>query len=105
MSHVDPIVVRFHYKDLADLIFDATEIVYCSPNVHPEVADALVEAQSRSGASVRVLLDPSEWAFRNGFGEKKWPGNPGHHLYGCPGLPGHFSVSVVRSVWPSQVRL
>ncbi len=70
MTDPPALVCRLGYADLVDLILGATErVVYAAPGVHPELAHALVEARSRDEFAVRVLLDPSEWSFRNGFGE------------------------------------
>jgi hypothetical protein len=59
------------FKQYADLIHSARHsILYCSPNIHDEIAHALAEA-AKEQVDVCVILDPSEDNYRNGFGTIK----------------------------------
>lgn len=59
------------YKKLIDLILEAKKrVIYCSSNIHFEVATALSEA-SKKGVEIFVIIDPSEDNYRSGFGDIK----------------------------------
>jgi len=64
-------IFALDYQKLVKKILNATmRIYYCVPNVHEEVAHAL-EAAAERVEDIRVIIDPSEDTFRNGFGDIK----------------------------------
>lgn len=64
-----PFVSRLSYTDIIALIRQAQQqIVLCLPNIHVEIAKAVAAVAWRV-PDVRVILDPSEANFRNGYGD------------------------------------
>jgi len=71
-KHVqNEVITSFDYQRLVRLILSVRRrVFYCTPGIHEEIASALEEA-ARKGLDVKIILDPSEDNFRNGFGEIK----------------------------------
>jgi len=62
-------ILKSSFTTLCDIFFAAKKQVILSvPNLQVEVADALVEVQN-NGVDVKVFLEFSEQAYRQGFGE------------------------------------
>ncbi len=59
------------FNRLISLIFECTSrIIFSSGNLHLDISTALLEA-SKKGIKVKVIIDPSEQNYRNGFGDIK----------------------------------
>jgi hypothetical protein len=59
------------FNRLISLILECTSrIIFSSGNLHLDISTALLEA-SKKGIKVKVIIDPSEQNYRNGFGDIK----------------------------------
>lgn len=65
-------LTKLSFGVLKDLILDARKRVYFAyPSLHPEVATAIEERIKKDNCDIRIIIDPSEKNFRQGFGDIK----------------------------------
>ncbi len=58
-----------NYRRLVDLLLFAKErIILSLPSIHDEMAEALIDVKKK-GVDLRVIINPLESTFRNGFGD------------------------------------
>jgi len=63
-----PLVQTLDHRAIVDLILEADQhLCFCAPNLFEETAQALSEA-AKGGVNTQVILDPTEEAYRHGFG-------------------------------------
>ncbi|KAB2846513.1 MAG: hypothetical protein F9K42_11320 [Ignavibacterium sp.] len=68
----DHYLIKLGFSTLKDLIIDAQKRVYFAyPSLHPEVATAIEERIKNDNCDIRIIIDPSEKNFRQGFGDIK----------------------------------
>ncbi len=66
-------LIKLGFSTLKDLIMDAQKRVFFAyPSLHPEVATAIEERIKKDNyCDIRIIIDPSEKNFRQGFGDIK----------------------------------
>src|SRR5687767_13897788 len=65
-------VQTLYWKTIVDKISEATTAIYLTlPSVDEELADLLVTLKRDKKVSIKVCVDNSEDAIRNGYGEAK----------------------------------
>ena len=66
-------IVKLSFKSLNDFIWNAQKrIFYSYPSLHPEIALSIKSKfENNNNLDIRVVIDPSEKNFRNGYGDIK----------------------------------
>ena len=65
------IIVNLCREKIADILETTSNLFYyCSPNIHPEMAEKIA-SMANSIKDIKIIIDPSENSFRNGYGDIK----------------------------------